>query len=152
MTRKRLTRAGEEQRLVRVRRRKPWPRYDGYPVALSDDWLALRVVSEEHAHGLVLVRTRDVRKVGKPDVRPRVARGVLEQHGQWPPSAPELLDLWDTRTVLFTAGSLAPELTVACEKLGTQVTGGVYRITDDELLLADGTAVPLKDVTRVDVR
>jgi ferric-dicitrate binding protein FerR (iron transport regulator) len=147
--RRQLLEAGEKQRLVQIRRRKGWVRYDGYVVGLSDDWLALRAVDAVHHHGLVLLRTADVRKVRNPTTRPRVARGVLEQHGQWPPSAPQLLDLWDVRSALFTAGSLAPILSVACEHDGTAATGNVYRITQRRLQLADGSAVELDAITQV---
>jgi hypothetical protein len=144
--RKKLIRAGGGQRLVTVVRRKRWTRYDGYVVAVSKDWVALRTL----AVGLVVLRVEDVRAVRKAS-RPKKTRAALKRRGQWPPSAPQVLDVWDLRSLLFTAGSLTPIVGVATERADRKAlhAGTVFRITDKNVHLSNGTKLRLDEITRL---
>ncbi len=119
--------AQREQRLVRVVRRKSWEQHEGYIVGVSMQWCALQNVDAGLPDGLVLLRVRDVRRLEQPASHPRVARTLAP----WPPALPDLIDLHDVRSVLFTAGALAPVLAVSAEKVkpGVFWVGNVHRIT-----------------------
>jgi hypothetical protein len=144
--RKKLIRAGGEQRLVTVVRRKRWTRYDGYVVAVSKDWVALRTLTV----GLVVLKVEDIRKVVKA-AHPKTARAALKRRDEWPPSAPQVLDVWDLRSLLFTAGSLTPIVGIATEHADRKAVhaGTVFRITDKNVHLSDGTKLTLDDITRL---
>ena len=148
MIRKKLIRAGGEQRLVTVVRHKRWTRYDGYVVAVSKDWVALRTLTV----GLVVLQVADIRRVGRA-AHPKKARTALKRRDEWPPSAPQVLDVWDLRSLLFTAGSLTPIVGIATEHRDRRAVhaGTVFRITDKNVHLSDGTKVRLDEITRLTV-
>jgi hypothetical protein len=134
-TRKRLRRAADDQRLVRVVVRSG--SLEGHVVAVSRDWCALRSADGD----LAVLRVGAVRKL---------RRATAPSRGEPPAPAPALLDLYDVRSLLFTAGSLSPVLVVAVRGEADPVVGTVFRITKRYLVLgsaAEGTArVPLADV------
>jgi hypothetical protein len=144
-TRRDLKDARKDRRLVSVRRAKGWSRFDGYVVAVSRRWVAIESVEHSLPDGLRIVRIRDIRKLGKPSSNRRLTKTVLKHDGLWPPKAPDLLDLRDIRSILFTAGSLRPLIAVKCErrKPGAFQVGSVYRITRKRLhsgeVLPNGT-------------
>jgi hypothetical protein len=155
-----LKAALKDQRLVRITRGKGWSKYDGYVVSVSRGWCALQSVAAAQRSGLVLFRTADVRKVGKPHHDKELAGRALEHEGAWPPGMPALLDLADVRTVLFTAGSLVPVIAFATEQYARDfLVGNVFRITkkyfDTLEILPNGTwnedlqSWYLDDITRV---
>ena len=148
MIRKQLIRAGGEQRLVTVVRRKRWLSYDGYVVAVSRDWVALRTLTV----GLVVLKVDDIRVVRKAS-GPKKTRRALKRRGEWPPTAPQVLDVWDLRSLLFTAGSLTPIVGIATEHAGRKAlhAGTVFRITDKHVHLSDGTRLRLDEVTRLNL-
>lgn len=158
--RKQLARALEEQRLVRVVRRRRFAPCDGYVVSVSRSWSAIRVVTAGRPDGLMLFRTSDVHYLGKPASKRGPSQDAMEQAGLWPPTLPTLLDLYDVRAALFTAGSLAPVLAVSREPRRVSV-GNIHRITDKRLqfqpLGADGqwtgqlSSWRLRSVTRIDL-
>ena len=104
--RKQLKSARDSRAHVSVRTRDS--RVDGYVAAVGRQWCAVVAVDEAHYGGLVLLRTRDVRKVVPRD--DALAKRFLQHAGMWPPAVPELLDLDSTSQVLFTAGSLGRTL------------------------------------------
>lgn len=148
MIRKKLIKAGGEQRLVTVVRRQRWTRYDGYVVAVSKDWVALRTLTV----GLVVLKVEDIRKL-KQAPQPKKARQALKRRDQWPPSAPQVLDVWDLRSLLFTAGSLTPIVGIATEHEDRKAVhaGTVFRITDKNVHLSNGTKLKLGDITRLNL-
>jgi hypothetical protein len=148
LIRRQLIKAGGEQRLVTVIRRKRWTRYDGYVVAVSKDWVALRTLSV----GLIVLRVQDIRQLKRAS-RPKKTRAALKRRDQWPPSAPAVLDVWDLRSLLFTAGSLTPIVGISAENLDRKAlhAGTVFRITDKKVHLSNGTKLGLADITRVNL-
>lgn len=144
--RKRLRRARDEHRLAQVRVRKG--SVEGYVVAVSRDWCALRSADG----GLAVLRVDAIRGLGKGSHR-TCTRRALEADGRWPPRAPALLDLYDVRSLLLTAGSLSPVLAVTVRGQAQPVVGAVFRITRRHLVLgspAEVTArVRLADVVAV---
>lgn len=157
-----LKTARQEQRLVEVVRRKGWARFDGYVIAVTRGWSAVQVVDHGLPAGVVLLRTADVRKVRKPSSDATLSRRTLEHAGHWPPQLSELVDLHDVRTVLATAGSLAPVLGLAAEqrRAGRSRAGTVFRITSRRVqwrqITAEGkwartlTSWRLNRITRVE--
>lgn len=150
--------AQREQRLIRVVRRKGWEDHEGYVVGVSKQWCALQNVDVGLPDGLVLLRVRDVRRLDEPTSHPRVARSLAP----WPPRLPHLIDLHDVRSVLFTAGALAPVLAGSAEKAtpGVFWVGNVHRITHRHAEVQDlkpsgrwrrrgWKHYPLADITRV---
>lgn len=162
MSRTELARVKKEHRLVELRRGKDWQRQDGYVVGLSKDWCALMMVDCGLPRGLVVMRTKDIRKIRRPNANAILTRATLQRAELWPPHLPELIDLYDIRTLLSTAGSLAPVLAVATEKSapGVFFAGNVLRIGQRNLLLREikpngrwgnDLSWKLRDITRVDL-
>ncbi len=161
--RSQLTRARDERRLVRVVRGKGWTRHDGFVAAVSKQWCVLRVVVEGVPDGVVLVRTSDIRALKKPKSNRTLAEAALKATGQWPPRAPELLDLHDVRSVLFTAASVGPIIGYAAERERQRAfyVGYVFRITKRSVWITDvdprgrrskrALDWPLETITRVDI-
>jgi hypothetical protein len=146
LIRKKLIKAGGNQRLITVVRRKRWVRYTGYVVAVSKDWVALRTLTV----GLVVLRVDDISTLTKGK-KPNKTRRALRRRGEWPPSVPAVLDVWDLRSLLFTAGSLTPLVTIGTEVEDRKAVhaGTVFRITDKNIHLSDGTKIKLADITRL---
>ena len=100
------------------------PALEGVVVAVGDRWAAL------WCDRWVLVRVSSV-----------VGLEVL--HDEEAPALPELVDLYDVRTVLFTASSLSPVLEVDDRSVE------VFRIGDKKAHLVSGRPLRLKQVERV---
>ncbi len=156
--RRELQAAQRDQRLIRVVRRKSWEQHEGYVVGVSTQWCALQNVDGGLPDGLVLLRIGDLRRLDQPTAHPRVARTLAP----WPPRLPHLIDLYDVRSVLFTAGALAPVLAVSAENVqpGVFWVGNVHRITHRYAEVQDlkpsgrwrrrgWEHYPLADITRV---
>ncbi len=157
-----LTRARDDQRLVHLVRRKGWTTQEGYVVAVGRRWSALLAVQPGLLDGLVVFRTDDVRALRKPSAQRRLSRRVATIGGKWPPTLPEELALDDIRSVLFTAGSLAPVLAIACERDNPRrfYVGRVHRITGKKVWLEEidpsgrwsaPVSYGLEEITRVDL-
>ncbi len=140
--RRELKQAAAEQRLVRVVRRKGWSSVEGYVAAVGREWFVVVSVIDGLYDGHVLLRDKDVRALKKPHSDPALSQRFLELEGRWPPAAPHLLDLHDTRSVAFTAGSVTRTLSVSGEarRAGWFFVGDIHRITARHLMLLPLTA------------
>lgn len=149
----RLLRALEKAKHVRV------GDSTGFVLEVTDAWTALLSTRDGVPGALVLLRTGDVRRVRRSRRHEALAQRLLEAAGAWPPVLPEVLDLDDARTVLFTAASLAPVLGIGAGD--DLVTANVYRlgrrrahvweVTSDGRWRDELTSVALSDVTRVEL-
>ena len=158
MKRKQLVKAMRDRRYVTMRRRRGWQEYDGFVAAVGDEWFALLHAPHVLYQGLVLMRVADVGAVKERGLRGRTKR-ALKLDGAWPPAVPESLVLDDTRSVLFTAGSLAVALGIGHEDDHPGVfVAAVERITRKRLVCRevdpDGTwgrtvSPPLARLTQV---
>ncbi|WP_110240177.1 hypothetical protein [Nocardioides gilvus] len=103
-----LERAMREQTLVNISRSpRNADRVDGFVVAMGSKWVLIAQTRDGgYFDGLTAVRLRDVVKVADDST---FAERFARSQPQWPPSAPEDLDLGKTRRLIETL-SKASEL------------------------------------------
>jgi hypothetical protein len=95
-----LKRAQAGRTFVRIHRSiEKGDSVDGYVLGVGRKWLLVAELDELDLVGVSAIRTRDVRRVRRRKVQ-ATARHVLELRGQWPPTAPQTIDLDRSRSVL----------------------------------------------------
>ncbi len=105
----RLRAAAEELDLVRLERGEIEP-LEGYVVGVGEQWcLVARLDPALVLDGHVAVRLQDLSRLRTPP-RQEVAQGALVLREQWPPRAPEGVQLDDVRSVVTSLA--APLVTV----------------------------------------
>lgn len=139
--RRELKQAQDACELVRVVRRKGWAPVEGYVAAVGKRWCVVVSVTNALYDGHVLLRIDDVRRLREPVGDPVLAQRFLELDGRWPPAAPHVLDLYDARSVAFTAGSLCRLVSLSQEGRSSALfaVGDIHRITDRRLHYRDVT-------------
>ncbi len=118
VTRKTLRDARDHGKPVQLRRRGVL-QVSGVVLGVGKEWCAVQALTGQ----VMLLRNGDIRRLKRAD-EPRADK-VDRVHAR---DRVELLDLTDTRTVLFTAGSLAPVLDLRFERRRRVVVGNVVRI------------------------
>ena len=148
-----LKQARDSRDLVRVVRRKTWDHVEGYVAAVGKQWCVLVTVDDGLYDGHVLLRIEDVRALRPPRSDRLVAKRLLQLDGRWPPAAAHLLDLYDARSVAFTAGSVCRRVVLWAETSRSRAVGDIHRITGRRLhyLTRKGSSrsIALKRLTRI---
>lgn len=105
----RLREAAEELDLVRLERGELEP-LEGYAVGVGEQWCLLALLDPALVlDGHVALRLEDIRRV-RTRPRQEVAQGALVLREQWPPCAPDGVELDDVRSVVTSLA--APLVTV----------------------------------------
>ena len=140
--RRELKQARDSGELVRVVRRKGWSSVEGYVAAVGKRWFVVVSVADSLYDGHALLRIDDVRRLRAGVSDPVLAQRFLELDGRWPPAAPHVLDLYDARSVVFTAGSLCRLVSLSTEGRvsASFFVGDIHRITAGRLHYREVTA------------
>ena len=137
-----LKQARDSAELIRIVRRKGWASVEGYVAAVGKRWCVVVSVTDGLYAGHALLRLEDIRRLSGPHGDPVLAQRFLELDGRWPPAAPHVLDLYDTRSVAFTAGSLSRLVSLSTESRASAhfAVGDIHRITAAKLHYREVTA------------
>jgi hypothetical protein len=159
-----LASAMTDRSLVRLGRRLPKSdRLDGFVVGLGTTWvlLALMDLNWMALDGFVAVRRADVTKVERRGDPLSFPARVLKKSGQWPPTAPDDIDLDHDDRLLLGAARIFALATVFNESdrpdqclVGriAGVTGGsldLRCITNEAVWQPSTTALPLAQISRI---
>ena len=114
-TAKRLEKAAEDGRLVRVVRKKSWDGLQGSIVSVGRKWLLMAIEVQAGFDGHALIRRSDVRHVWTNPTAGFVSR-ALAAEGHWPLPGLDGIDLTTTQSVLRSVADLAPLVSVFYER------------------------------------
>lgn len=162
--RSRIDDAQDRQALVRVRRWIPYSdQLEGFVVATSPHWFLLAVLSDQITlNGWSALRHKDVQAVTVYPEEDCFEVQALQARKQWPPIAPEGIDLSTAPDLIRSAWNVVPMIAIHREFERPDVCwiGNATNLTDSRLSLlevnvAGGWArkprrFDVNDITRLD--
>ncbi len=139
--RSRIDDAQDRQALVRVRRWIPFSdQLDGFVVATSPHWFLLAVLSDQITlNGWSALRHKDVQAVTVYPEEDCFEVQALQAREQWPPIAPEGIDLSTAPDLIRSASNVVPMIAIHREFERPDVgwIGNATSLTDSRLSLLE---------------